>query len=162
MDFKVDESYTPKQISVRVGNNPQEMKARACPRAALSCADWVAQEVRMLKLEEPAGWVHVSLQPPAARCEPLCGWQRPGRGRLTCVCALQRVQARERLSGPGCGSEQPPERARHAHQAAESLRAATGHDAGFGAHARDHCRVLSVRHNQMRRWRKEFLVFVLS
>ena len=96
MDFKVDESYTPKQISVRVGNNPQEMKARACPRAALSCADWVAQEVRMLKLEEPAGWVHVSLQPSAARCEPLCGGQRPGYGRLTvsvCVRAAASASA---------------------------------------------------------------------
>ena len=73
MDFKLDESYTPKTCAVRVGNNLQDMKARGVerlrqlspPRARVSeQAGCTAQEVRSLDLAEPTGWIYVRLKRP--------------------------------------------------------------------------------------------------
>jgi anaphase-promoting complex subunit 10 len=54
LDCKLDESYTPKHLSVRVGNSLETLR-----------------EVRSVELSEPQGWVHVALQapgtPPPAR-----------------------------------------------------------------------------------------------
>ena len=44
-DFKSDESYTPNKISIRAGNNLQDLK-----------------EVQYLELKEPSGWFTVPLR----------------------------------------------------------------------------------------------------
>jgi anaphase-promoting complex subunit 10 len=44
-DFKSDESYTPSKISIRAGNNMQDLK-----------------EVQYLELKEPTGWYTVPLK----------------------------------------------------------------------------------------------------
>lgn len=44
VDYKLDESYTPKQVSVRAGHTYHDLK-----------------EVRVVELEEPSGWVVVPL-----------------------------------------------------------------------------------------------------
>ena len=45
LDFKSDESYTPSKISIRAGNNLQDLK-----------------EVHYLELKEPSGWFTVPLK----------------------------------------------------------------------------------------------------
>ena len=45
MSHKLDESYTPKKISIRTGNTYHDL-----------------QEVYLLELDEPNGWVRVSLR----------------------------------------------------------------------------------------------------
>ena len=44
-DFKSDESYTPSKLSIRAGNNMQDLK-----------------EVQYLELKEPTGWYTVPLK----------------------------------------------------------------------------------------------------
>lgn len=44
-DYKLDESYTPNRISIRVGNHFQDL-----------------QEVEQLELNEPTGWVIINLK----------------------------------------------------------------------------------------------------
>lgn len=44
-DFKSDESYTPSKISIRAGNNMQDLK-----------------EVQYLELKEPTGWYTIPLK----------------------------------------------------------------------------------------------------
>jgi len=46
-DHKLDESYTPCKISVRAGTNYHDL-----------------QEIKLLELEEPSGWLKVSIIPP--------------------------------------------------------------------------------------------------
>jgi anaphase-promoting complex subunit 10 len=53
VDFKADESYTPKTLRVLAGNSPAELR-----------------ELRSLELAEPVGWVHVRLQQPGAAGAP--------------------------------------------------------------------------------------------
>ena len=45
-DFRLDESYTPSKISIRAGTCLADL-----------------QEIQMVELEEPAGWVTMSLTP---------------------------------------------------------------------------------------------------
>lgn len=45
MDYRLDESYTPKQISVRAGNSFTDMT-----------------EIHAQDLEEPTGWTRIQLQ----------------------------------------------------------------------------------------------------
>jgi hypothetical protein len=75
MDFKADESYTPKHVSIRAGNSMQDVKVRDRDgyKADLLLAltpppPPPSQEVRLVTLDEPSGWVHISLAPPANRC----------------------------------------------------------------------------------------------
>ncbi|GAQ80988.1 Anaphase-promoting complex subunit 10 [Klebsormidium nitens] len=46
IDFKLDESYTPSKISVRLGNSFHDLR-----------------EIRQVDLEEPVGWIYISLRP---------------------------------------------------------------------------------------------------
>ena len=67
-DFKLDESYTPKVVSVRVGNSLAELR-----------------EVASLTLDEPTGWVFISLTQPVEG-KPQCvaaGRTRAVRTKLT-------------------------------------------------------------------------------
>eukprot|EP00736_Rhodelphis_marinus_P007314 Rmarinus@m.12121 len=48
MDFKRDESYTPSKVSVRIGNDFQDL-----------------DELRAVEVEEPTGWVLINLNDPA-------------------------------------------------------------------------------------------------
>ena len=63
LDHKADESYTPKNVSVRVGNSLADLKARG-PALAPPPLTRQAQEVCNVTLEEPKGWLHLSLLPP--------------------------------------------------------------------------------------------------
>ena len=44
-DFKLDESYTPTRISIRVGTNFNDL-----------------QEIEVVELQEPSGWVEIPLK----------------------------------------------------------------------------------------------------
>jgi Anaphase-promoting complex (APC), subunit 10 len=44
-DFKSDESYTPNKISIRVGNDPHDLR-----------------QAEILELDEPSGWINTELQ----------------------------------------------------------------------------------------------------
>ena len=44
-EFKQDESYTPNKISIRVGNDPHDLK-----------------QMELLELEEPSGWINTELK----------------------------------------------------------------------------------------------------
>ncbi|KAL3693158.1 hypothetical protein R1sor_006809 [Riccia sorocarpa] len=46
VDFKLDESYTPNKISIRAGNSFHDLR-----------------EIKVVELQEPMGWVHISLCP---------------------------------------------------------------------------------------------------
>lgn len=54
--FKADESYTPSKISVRVGTTYQDL-----------------QEVRVVELREPEGWIYIPLYSPGGT-RPLRTW----------------------------------------------------------------------------------------
>lgn len=69
LDYRLDESYTPKQISVRAGNSFTDMT-----------------EIHAQDLEEPTGWTRIQLQtqnslqgadpcqsPPLAHAAETCG-----------------------------------------------------------------------------------------
>ena len=47
VDYKLDESYTPQRISVRAGSGFHDLK-----------------EIRSLEVQEPKGWIIISMQPP--------------------------------------------------------------------------------------------------
>lgn len=71
-DFKMDESYTPKQISILIGSTPDDLV-----------------EVQAFELEEPLGWV---------RCQLHSGFDHrgvpaPPRGRLIQIKVLSMHQA---------------------------------------------------------------------
>ena len=77
VDFKADESYTPKHVSIRVGNSAHDVKVRLCrgpihrkwtSLLTLPALSFALQEVRLMTLDEPIGWVHISLLPPPQRC----------------------------------------------------------------------------------------------
>lgn len=63
LDFRMDESYTPNRIAIRVGTSFYDLK-----------------EVRVVDLEEPKGWVNITLMEsgePVARtleCEAAPAW----------------------------------------------------------------------------------------
>jgi len=49
-DYKLDESYTPNRISIRAGTGLHDL-----------------QELQIVELEEPAGWVCIPLRPQIAQ-----------------------------------------------------------------------------------------------
>ena len=57
LDFKLDESYTPSRVSVRAGTTVHDLR-----------------ELQTIDLEEPVGWVAISLNLPNSTCAPARGW----------------------------------------------------------------------------------------
>jgi hypothetical protein len=59
VDYKLDESYTPKKMCIRAGTTLHDLR-----------------DVKVVHLEEPSGWVNIPLGNPeglgANRCVPLC------------------------------------------------------------------------------------------
>lgn len=47
LDYKRDESYTPSLLSIRAGTSDLDLK-----------------EIRVVQMQEPVGWLVVTLQPP--------------------------------------------------------------------------------------------------
>eukprot|EP00798_Chlamydomonas_sp_ICE-L_P025887 gene25887-11560_t len=60
LDYNLDESYTPKEITVRVGTCFHDLK-----------------EIRLLDLVEPQGWIKVSLLPDDQDTEGGDNWGKP-------------------------------------------------------------------------------------
>lgn len=87
-DFKQDESYTPNKISVRAGNNFHDLRVRALGTRrrvtrsgrlgheglrdlarrtegwrilTLCLEEMIAQEIKVVDMEEPVGWVSIPL-----------------------------------------------------------------------------------------------------
>eukprot|EP00658_Telonema_sp_P-2_P032837 TRINITY_DN24220_c0_g1_i3.p1 TRINITY_DN24220_c0_g1~~TRINITY_DN24220_c0_g1_i3.p1 ORF type:complete len:181 (+),score=29.27 TRINITY_DN24220_c0_g1_i3:237-779(+) len=52
-DYRIDESYTASKLSIREGNDLDDL-----------------HEVKLVELEEPSGWVHVDLSSPEASTYP--------------------------------------------------------------------------------------------
>lgn len=54
LDFKLDESYTPSRVSIRIGTSFYDLR-----------------EIAVLDLHEPQGWIRTLLAPPASNeCAP--------------------------------------------------------------------------------------------
>ena len=126
-DFKLDESYTPKLVSVRVGNSVAELR-----------------EVASLTLDEPTGWVFISLtQPVEGKAQCVAGGRtRAARSRLTPL--PQPAQEPACLPRAAGAAAQPPGRQGHAPAPGEDFRAAPDAD-GPDVPQRDHAGVLTVR-----------------
>ena len=74
-DYKMDESYTPSKLSVRVGTSFCDLR-----------------EVKVVDLKEPQGWVTVPLAPDAnPRWGGARGCGAPGQQRLCAQCTARRV-----------------------------------------------------------------------
>ena len=78
LDYKNDESYTPKKISIRTGTTFHDLR-----------------EIHLLDLDEPDGWVSVRLTMPPRACDGLgAAAVRPDEGCLrshfiqVCVCSM--------------------------------------------------------------------------
>jgi hypothetical protein len=119
VDFKLDESYTPKTISVRAGNSIQDMKARSLMHSSI-------RALRSNALTHEAGGAHAGdggarrVDPPVAGQAGGGGGRRCGRER-----AAERPSDRHpRLPRAAGGADQPPERARHARAPSAHLRPA--------------------------------------
>lgn len=66
LDFKLDESYTPSRVAVRAGTTVHDLR-----------------ELQTVDLEEPVGWVPISLRLPNNTCAAAL----PGRRLFIWLCA---------------------------------------------------------------------------
>ena len=127
--YALDESYTPSKISIRAGNSFHDLR-----------------EIKVVDLEEPGGWMHVSL----AKDDSGGGGGGGGGGGRRRRRRRRRRRMPARVLSSDRGVIEPPERKGHAREADEDIRTADGPDGVDGT--RDILRdpgVWAVRHGEI-------------
>ncbi|GMG15385.1 unnamed protein product [Phytophthora fragariaefolia] len=111
LDYKLDESYTPKKIAIRVGSTLHDLK-----------------EIHVQHIAEPSGWISIPLQAEEASEQVGVGSCSARRELLGSLLIAVVVAA----AGSGSAAHvlladrdpcDAPERTRHAHSTSEDLRA---------------------------------------
>ena len=100
LDYKLDESYTPKKISIRSGSTVHDLK-----------------EIHAQNITEPTGWVSIPLN---GIDTEVCAGVRPMGGQLL-ITLVPGATAHFFLAD--CDHRHAPERKGHAHSTSQSVRA---------------------------------------